>query len=283
MFSQNLTFNSSVALETQWGHCGRMIAGLVVWTSLGVLLSLLGCPACVAVFRELHRRHKAGTYITPNDFFMINLTIMDLIFLFFIPLGMFNFLLWQFTPLQKFTNFLYTLSLAGRPLLTACICLDGYLAVVHPITYSTHKSLTPRVLMAAFVWTATVIQGYMSTVNPELTHDPWAICLTAIAVPIIFICDASIYWTLKKSCLGESDLNPRKKKALHIITNTLVMTFTSYVPPVLMFNFGPFIINNDKEYECFIAVPTLISPVLGSAIMPLLYLDNLGTLNNLCC
>ncbi|XP_030611106.1 proteinase-activated receptor 3-like [Archocentrus centrarchus] len=283
MFSQNLTFNSSEALEAPWGQCGNMIAGVLVWMSFGTLFSLIGCPACVAVLWELFRRHRAGTSITPHDVFMINLTVMDMIFLFFVPFGMLNFLLWQDMLFQKFTNFLYTLSLAGRPLLTACICLDCYLAVVHPITYSTKKSLTPRVLMAAAVWTATMVQGVMSIINAELTHDPWAIFLSIMALPIIVICDASILWTLKKSYLGGRDLHPRKKKAVQIITNSLVMTITSHVPPVLVFIFGPFIIKDEKEYECFLAVPALITPIAGSAIMPLLYLGNLGRLNNLCC
>lgn len=281
--SQNLTFNFSEPSGEMFGHCGDMIAGIIVWASLSALFSLVGCPACVAVLWELFRRHKAGTPITPNDVFMLNLTIMDLVFLFFVLFGLCNFLLWHIDSAQMLSNFLYSLNLAGRPLLTACICLDCYLAVVHPVAYRTRKSLTPRVLMTAAVWTITLAQGAASTVVEELNHSAWAMFVYVIALPIIVICDVSILWTLKKSLRTGGDLHPRKKKALQIITNSMVMTVISYVPPVLAYVLGDLIISDEKEFECFLAIPILITPTAGSVIMPLLYLGNLGSLKSLCC
>lgn len=208
---------------------------------------------------------------------------MDLVFLFFVPLGLTNFVLWHIMSFQRFISFLYALNLAGRPLLTACICLDCYMAVFHPIAYSTKKSLTPRVLMAAAVWTATMVQGSMSIVDQEINHSVRATFASLIALPIIVICDASILWTLKKSYRSGGHLHPRKKKALQIITNSMVMTITSYIPPVLVYVFGHLIFRDDNDYECVITIPVLIIPTAGSAIMPLLYLGNLGRLNNICC
>lgn len=282
--SQNLTLNFSEPPEDEMiGHCGDLIAGIIVWASLSALFSLLGCPACVAVLWELFRRHKAGTPATPNDVFMLNLTIMDLLFLFFVPFGLSNFLLWHIRSVQMFSNFLYALNLAGRPLLTACICLDCYLAVVHPVAYRARKSLTPRLLMAAAVWTITLVQGSMATVVDELNHSAWAMFVYVIALPIILICNVSILWTLKKSQRAGGALHPRKKKALQIITNSMVMTVISYVPPVLVYILGDLIISDEKEFECFLAIPILINPTAGSVIMPLLYLGNLGMLKSLGC
>lgn len=283
MLSQNLTFNSSEPLESKWGHCADVTPGIIVWVFFSALFSLVGFPACAAVLWELFQRHRAGTSITPNDVFMINLTVMDLVFLFFVPLGLTNFLLWHIMSFQSFISFLYALNLTGRPLLTACICLDCYMAVFHPIAYSTKKSLTPRVLMAAAAWTATMVQGSMSIVDQEINHSVRATFVSLIALPIIVICDASILWTLKKSYRSGGHLHPRKKKALQIITNSMVMTITSYIPPVLVYVFGRLIFRDDNEYECVITIPVLIIPTAGSAIMPLLYLGNLGRLNNICC
>lgn len=282
--SLNLTFNGSEASELLSGHCGEKITGIIVWASLSTLCSLVGCPACVAVLWELFWRYKAGSPITPNDAFMLNLTIMDLVFLFFVPFGLCNFLLWHTRSIHMLSNFLYSLNLAGRPLLTACICLDCYLAVVHPVVYHTRKSLTPRVLMAAAVWIVTMIQGTLSTViDDELNHSPWAMFVYVVALPIIVICDASILWTLRKSHHEGGFLHPRKKKDLQVITNSMVMAITSYVPPILVYVLGRLIVSEDKEYECFLAIPILISPTAGSAIMPLLYLGNLGIIKCPCC
>lgn len=281
--SQNLTSNSSQPSEDMFGHCVDMMAGIIIWASLSTLFSLVGCPACVAVFWELFRRHKAGTPVSPNDVFMLNLTIMDFVFLCFVPFGLCNFLLWHIRPVQMLSNFLHALNLAGRPLLTACICVDCYLAVVHPVTYRSRKSLTPRVVMAAAVWTITVAQGTTSTVVNELNHSAWAMFVYIIALPVIVICDVSILWTLKRSLRAGGDLHPRKKRALQIITNSMVMTITSYVPPVLAYILGDVIITDDRVYECFLAIPILLAPTAGSVIMPLLYLGNLGSLKSPCC
>ncbi|KAK9530412.1 hypothetical protein VZT92_011914 [Zoarces viviparus] len=281
--SQNLTFNFSEPSGEMLGHCGDMMAGIMAWASLSALSSLVGCPACVAVLWELYRRHKAGTPISPNDVFMLNLTIMDLVFLLFVPFGLCNFLLWNMRTVQLLSNFLYALNLAGRPLLTACICLDCFLAVVYPVTYHSRKSLTPRFLMAAAAWTITAAQGIASTAVEELNHSAWAMFVYVIALPIIITCDVFILKNLKKSLRAGGDLHPTKKKALQIITNSIVMTVISYVPPVLAYILGDLIISDDQVYECFLAIPILILPTAGSVIMPLLYLRNLGNLKAPCC
>ncbi|XP_041672052.1 G-protein coupled receptor 15-like [Cheilinus undulatus] len=278
----NLTFNHSEPSDDMFGHCGDLMAGIVVWASLSALFSLVGCPACGAVLWELVRRQRSGGSMTPNSVFMLNLTIMDLVFLFFVPFGLCNFFLWHIKSILSLSNFLYALNLAGRPLLTACICLDCYVAVVHPVTYSRRKSLTPRILMAAVVWTITAAQGIMSTVFDELNHSAWAMFVYIIALPAIVICDVSILWTLKKSNPAGGELHPSKQKALQIIMNSMVMTIFSYVPPVLVYILGDLIISDEKEYDCFLAIPILVTPTAGSAIMPLLYLGNLGALRSFC-
>ncbi|XP_068162265.1 lysophosphatidic acid receptor 6-like [Antennarius striatus] len=281
--TQNLTFNLSESSEDVFERCGDMITGIIIWATLSALFSLIGCPACFAVLWELFQRQQPGAPITPNVFFMLNLTIMDLVFLCFVPFKLCNFLVWHFKFIEMLTNFLYSLNLVGRPLLTACICLDCYLAVVHPVTYRTRRGLTPRVLMAVTVWTLTLAQGALSVVFDELNHSSWAMLLYAIALPIILICDVSILQTLKKSHPSGGILHPRKKRALQIIINSMIMTFISYVPPLLAYVLGDLIIHDRKVYECLLATPILITPTAGSIIMSLLYLGNLGSLRGPCC
>lgn len=279
--SHNQTFNFSESGDIL-EHCDGMVAGVVAWAVSSALFSLLGCPACIAVLWEHFRRHRTGAPVTPNDVFMLNLTIMDLVFLFFIPLGLCSFFLLHIKPLQVFFDFLYALNLAGRPLLTASICVDCYLAVVHPVTYHRNKSLTPRVLIAAGVWTVTLAQGTASVLIDEFQHSPLAMIVYIIALPVIIICDISILWALKRSHCRQGRLHPKKKKALQIITNSLVMTFTSYFPPVLGYILGGLIITDAREYDCLLAIPILITPTAGSAIMPILYLGNLRGLRSFC-
>lgn len=131
--SQNQIVNFSELGDTT-EHCGDVMTGILVWATLSALCSVVGCPACVAVLWELFQR-KAGTPFIPNNVFMLNLTIMDLMFLSFVPFGLCNVLLWNLRSIAMVSNFLYALNLAGQPLLTACIWLDCYLTVVHPVIY----------------------------------------------------------------------------------------------------------------------------------------------------
>lgn len=281
----NSSFNASDPEEEPW-ICEGRTAGLIVWTVFTFLFSLLGCPACLAVLWELFQRHKAGTPFTPNDVFMLNLTCMDWVFLAFIPYGCCNFIFWHLEWFQKATDFVCSLNLAGRPLITACICLDCYFAVVHPVMYRARKSLTPRLLMCAGVWMVTFIQGSLATIIDEFYHSPWAMAVYVVALPIITTCNVFILCALrtpmKSKFPGKTEVHPKKKKAMQVITNSLVMTFVAYVPPVLGYMFGGIFTENEEEYECFVAVPILIAPAAGSAIMPLLYLGNLGKLGGLC-
>ncbi|XP_072312642.1 G-protein coupled receptor 15-like [Eucyclogobius newberryi] len=281
-YPKNTSFNISSLDVVSTGHCEDMITGILVWATFSSLFSILGSPACVAVLLELFQRHNAGTPFTPNDIFMLNITCMDLVFLLFIPFGCCDYLLWHVQELQVFTNFLCSLNLAGRPLLTTCICFDCYLAVVHPVFYRANKSTAPRLLMCAVVWTITLIQGALSTIIDEFFHSPWAMFVYVIALPIITTCNIFIFCALKSTFPGKTNVHPKKKKALQIITNSMVMTFVAYVPPVLGYILGGIITADEHEYECFVAIPILIAPAAGSAIMPLLYLGNLGKLGSLC-
>lgn len=282
-YSQNLTFNLSEDTEELEGHCGDLLVGVMVWASLSALCSLVGCPACVAVLWELFQQHKGGNALTPNQLFMLNLTGMDFVFLFFVPFGLCNFFLWEIHSVEMVHNFLYALNLAGRPLLTACICLDCYLAVVHPLVYRNNKSLTPRLVMVGVAWVITLVQGTVATVVDEQLHSPWAMFVYIIALPIIIVCDVAILWALQRSNPAGGDLHATKKKALQVITNSMVMTVTSYVPPVMAYIIGNALIADDKVFECYLAIPVLVTPTAGSTIMPLLYLSNLGKLEAGCC
>lgn len=280
LFFQNSLINASALDEAPW-ICEGKLEGILVWAVFSFLFSLLGCPACIAVLWELFQRYKAGTPFTPNDVFMLSITFMDLIFLSYIPYGCCNYLFWHIEAFQKITDFVCSLNLAGRPLMTACICFDCYIAVVHPVLYLANKSLTPRLFMCAVIWTITLAQGSLAAIIDEFYHSAWAMAVYVIALPIITTCNIFILLALKSKFPGKTDVHPKKKKAMQVITNSLVMTCVAYVPPVLGYIFGGIFTHGESEYECFVAVPILISPAAGSVIMPLLYLGNLGKLGKL--
>lgn len=274
---QNSTLNSNISMY--FGICDDTMLGILFWTVFSGIFSLFGVPACVAVLWELFQRHRKGTFTTPNDIFMLNLTVMDFLFLGSLPFAISNFLSWHIWPLEHCGNFLYTLTLSGRPLFMTCICLDCYLAVVHPITYRARKGLTPRVLMSIAVWVVTVAYGSRFIILKAFDIGLWTIVPNIIALPIIMVCDLFLFRALNKPDPTGRDIHPQKKKALQIIFNSLVMAVLCYLPPVFVYIYGTSAPITEKVFVCTTMIPSYITPTMGSAVMPILYLGNLGKLD----
>lgn len=160
-----------------------------------------------------------------------------------------------------------------------CICLDCYLAVVHPITYRVRKGLTSRVLMSAAVWVVTVMHSVWYIVIDYHDSSILNILAYVITIPVIVVCDVFIFRALKRPDPAGRDIHPQKQKALQIITNSLIMALLSYLLPVLVYISGKLAPIELNVFVCSVLFPSYICPTMGSAIMPILYLSNLGKLN----
>lgn len=260
--------------------------GSYVWAFCATVCFALGFPASVAILWEMLKTNKRGTPMTPNDFFILNLTIMDAVFLVSIPPGLLNHFILKRWELQAIWTGFYALNQSGRPLLMACVCLDCYVAVVHPIIYFKRKSLTPRFLMAVLVWMLTVATAILYFLFFKLYFSVSSYVPYLIAMVIIGICDCFILHTLMKSHPGTTNIHPQKQKFIQILINSLVMTVISYLPPLILFVIGSSIISSFKVFICTIGIPISTTSTLGSAVMPILYLNNIGKLDHfrfVCC
>ncbi|XP_034049366.1 adrenocorticotropic hormone receptor-like [Thalassophryne amazonica] len=256
--------------------CNAQNEGIYFWEFCSFLFFAFGFPASITVIWELFKTHRNGMAFTPNDFFILNLSVMDAVFMFFIPPGILNRLFWHKWQIDVIWNGIYALNLCGRPLLMACVCLDCYVAVVHPITYHKRKSLTPRVLLAAVVWMFTVSTGVVYFLLPMAFPTMLPTLPFIIAIVTIGICDFFILHTLMKAHPGGNTIHPQKQRGIHTVINSLIVVVISYVPPVLLITIGLRLISDATTLYCMIAIPSLVTSTMGSAVMPMLYLNNLG-------
>ncbi|CAK6970999.1 hypothetical protein F2P81_022288 [Scomber scombrus] len=259
--------------------CDSHKEGIYVWAVSSIICFVFGFPASIAILWELLKAHRRGIPLKPNDFFMLNLSAMDTVFFVFMVPGVCNHLIWHIWVFEAIWNAFFALNICGRPLMMACICLDCYLAVVHPIIYHKKKSLTPRVVMAGIVWTLTVATGIAYSLSRDLYFTMFPSVPFMIAIAIIVVCDSFILHTLIRSDPGRKNIHAQKQRAIQTLINSLVIAAISYVPPVIMSIFGKHLFANFTIYMCFVAVPITITSTLGSAVMPLLYLNNLGKLD----
>lgn len=176
---------------------------------------------------------QSGTPLTPNSFFILYLIIMDTVFLAIIPAGVLNHLIWKVWAIVAAWNALFAMNLCGRPLLMACICLNCYVAVVHPIPYHKRKSMTPRIVMVCVVWTWTAAFAIVFF----LFYKFYGLCSTlsfVIAIVTVGMYDCSILRALVKSDTGRKNIHLQKQRAVQTLINSLVVTMFSYIPPLLL-------------------------------------------------
>lgn len=251
-----------------------------------MLCFAFGLPASVAILWDLLKTHRRGTPFTPSNFFILNLTIMDAVFLAFIPPGLLNYVIWQNKGFEAIWDFFYALNTCGRPLLMASICLDCYLAVVHPITYHKKKSLTPRVIIVAIIWTLTAATGIVFCLTFRVFYTMFSTVPFIVTIIIIGICDVFIFHALVKSDPGRKNIHPKKLRAIQTLVNSLVITVISYLPPVLLVAIGMPLISDLTTFMCIIGLPGTITSASGSAVMPLLHINNIGKFDRFrfgCC
>ena len=79
-----------------------------------------------------------------SEFFSLNLTLSEIIFCLFNAFSMSDLYI-QSDFVNKASHFSFGFVFSGRPLFQCCICLERYLAVVHPVVFLKYKPLRYRV------------------------------------------------------------------------------------------------------------------------------------------
>ncbi|MGH0192540.1 UNVERIFIED_CONTAM: hypothetical protein FKN15_017642 [Acipenser sinensis] len=128
-----MVLSNTTALNTsdEWG-CRDNPAAFDFWTAIEVLTSILGLPANVTVLWILLRKQTA---ILSSEVFIMNLAVMDALFCLNAPLDIYNFYFPGNNIINSVDYVVYNLNVFGCPLFLCCICVERYMAVVHPVTY----------------------------------------------------------------------------------------------------------------------------------------------------
>ncbi|XP_051721290.1 P2Y purinoceptor 3-like [Ctenopharyngodon idella] len=258
--------------------CTEQPIGPLFWSGFSVVCLILGFPAIVMVLQELCQRHRQNI---SNDFFVFNLTFIDLSYLSILPFSVFNYMIWHNIQFEWFCNFMYSLTVSGRPLFMACVCGDYYFAVVHPIIYMTNKrSAMIRKIISVIIWLFIIGFGSLAASSSWIYFTVLGCTPLFISLPVIGFCDVIVFRALRKTNhSGKSNVHPQKKRALRTIVNSFVMTFIVYLPPSMVFSLGN---NYHLSYEtqyCILLFVAVCFTISGCVIMPVLYLESTGQLN----
>ncbi|KAG8014442.1 hypothetical protein GBF38_002801 [Nibea albiflora] len=172
--------------------------------------------------------------------------------------------------LIKFINVIFT----TRILFQSSICIERYLAVVHPVLYLRYKPLRYRMTFSCVIWLDTIVTAIYQMLLCD--SDPRLVALQIITFATVLIinafCCISVLRALKQPSPGEGERgvsNEVKKRAFSIVLSILVTTFFMYVPLVTMLLLVGKI---DLDVLCLAQPLAFCLMIWLGAIYPLLYL-----------
>ncbi|XP_060936309.1 hydroxycarboxylic acid receptor 2-like [Limanda limanda] len=182
----------------------------------------------------------------------LNLAVMDLIFLFTVPVSLINR---NLDPsvihnrsvsinnrLEKTENVCSMFNLMGCPLLLTCMCVERYLAVMRPVLYLRVRKWEYRVAVSAAVWAITLVFVVATIFVPDeaIILAPVSIIISCLFI-LMLLCLGSVIWSLRQQSPALSNNGKQrctestlKKQAVRNVLIVVVPAVMSYLPVLML-------------------------------------------------
>ncbi|XP_033952393.1 proteinase-activated receptor 3 [Pseudochaenichthys georgianus] len=266
LFISHRPVNSTFEL-TVFDTCRTMPAVLICYLGLQFINMFLGIPTNLMVLWLIHR--NKGDSCT-SDIFISHLAISDVLFCLIPPLELANIVFLTTSSTWYVLRFFYGIK-DSSPLLLSCICLDRYMAVVHPITFTELKDRNHRAILAMIVWVITLAYAAAKCVGNIVNFEKVFTGMILAAFAFMVFCNISILWVLKQSGPGRDEMHPVKKRAFKMVLIILAIIVFNYFPPVALFPFQDYF--SPDVFRCYIHYVAFGLMDFSSSIQPMLYLS----------
>ncbi|KAJ8000540.1 hypothetical protein DPEC_G00181170 [Dallia pectoralis] len=251
----------------------------MLYSSADIINVVLGFPTNVYVL-WLIVTGQGGT-IT-SDFFVLNLAVSEILSsisnMMFITSGQLGL-----AVLVKFGQFFAGFTLYGRPLFQSCICVERYLAVIHPVTFLKYKPLRYRVGCSGVVWVLVIGSCFeYMFVESVFACKYYAMTFNLVLFSVMVFCCLAVLRALKRPGPGDREgdgdregTNNMKLRAFRIISTIMVAMVLMYLPLVLLLTIYHYLDPTDYCFGMSICFSIII---IGGFVQPLLYLHRAGKL-----
>nr|XP_055035551.1 C-C chemokine receptor type 8-like [Misgurnus anguillicaudatus] len=195
---------------------------------------LFGLPTQIYVIYLI----VTGSRIT-SEFFNLNLAVCEIAN----SLDCFCYLLaFFYSSLSSLKMYLSGIGITGRPLFQCLICVERYLAVIHPVTFLKYKPLRYKVICCTAVWIICIVSclfcGFIIASLGLEGHSYFFLVQFFLFISIQLFCCVAVLRALKQSGPGErgrekEEENHMKRRAFHLILLTTVNMVIMYAPLII--------------------------------------------------
>lgn len=173
---------------------------------------------------------RDGWRIKPNQMFFVHLMMIETLACVENGLEVLNEFILKNDTLFILVYFLFGVLWTGRPLIQTCICIERYVAVIHPIMFLKYKAMKYKLVVVVTVYVVSFLFGLYEMMHQNFP-DPIFNSVYVLVVITVSFCCGSVLCVLKKTGPGE---NLQKKKAFNIIFSTLLVMLLAYVPMMVL-------------------------------------------------
>ncbi|MBN3315093.1 P2RY6 protein, partial [Atractosteus spatula] len=229
--------------------------------------AVLGLPANVLVLWVLLRNK---TDFSTAAVFTLNLAVMDTLYCLSSPLDIYNYYCLRSDIIYRISLFFYGLNEIGGPLFLSSICVDRYVAVVHPITYIGFKDGRYRLLGCGVIWATTTAYCFFSSYTRAMFYSQiLTVCYSAVLVLMVF-CNLSILRGLAQSGPARETIHPMKRKAFKSVLCILFIMLANYAPVMVVLQLGSSL--PAHVLECYVIPAAYFFITISSFVQPVTYL-----------
>ncbi|MBN3325077.1 GPR4 protein, partial [Atractosteus spatula] len=249
-----------------YADCEGRFGGVMFYLIAQSINVVLGLPAnMMALWLLLTSTSDSSV----SDIFILNLSFLDAFFCLMAPLDLSNILFLNNQSILHVQLFVYGIKDCS-PLFLSSICLDRYMAVMHPIAFLKFKGRKQRIALSAAMWGITLAYAIAKAIGGiENLEKIFNVTILASFSFMVF-CNTSILWALRRSGPGKDELHPMKKKAFKMVLLILAVTVFNYLPPVALFPFQAYF--STTMFKCYVSLMSFACMDLSSSIQPLFYL-----------
>ncbi|XP_056146915.1 proteinase-activated receptor 3 [Lampris incognitus] len=259
--------NNNVEDMTVYEGCKDMPAVIICYLGLQFINMFLGIPANIMVLWLIHKNRGDSS---TSDIFILHLAVLDVFFCLIPPLELANIVYLTTSSTWYVVRFFYGVK-DSSPLFLSCICLDRYMAVLHPITFTELKDHRHRTVLVSVVWLVTLAYAAAKCVGNIVNFEKVFTVMILASFAFMVFCNIAILWALKQSGPGRDEMHPVKKRAFKMVVIILAIIVFNYFPPVALFPFQHYF--SPDVFRCYIHYLAFGLMDFSSSIQPVLYLS----------